>query len=256
MSVRLFTSTWGTGPPVVLLHGLGASSRYWEAVQAADDGWTAITPDLLGFGRSPSPEDAAYDVESHLGALEPFVPRGAVLVAHSTGGVLAAALAARRPDLRGLLLVALPAYPDAATARREIGGLGLLARLTVEGSPHAKRLCVAMCRHQRLAMAVAPLVIRDLPPGIASDAVRHTWRSYSCTLQRVLVEHRVAPDLEGLGMPVRLLHGRGDRTAPVEHVEALAARLPGVELTVADADHHLPVRRPDLVVTALAGLLS
>ena len=184
----LFVARWGEGPDVVLLHGLGASSLYWQPLAAASSGYRATAPDLLGFGRSPAPPEASYDVDCHLGALMPQLPRRAVVVAHSTGAILAAALAARHPDrVASLLLVGLPAYPDEEAARRSIGALGLLARLTVDGSPAARWVCETMGRFRPLAIALAPWLVRDLPPSIASDGARHTWPSYSGTLRRVVV---------------------------------------------------------------------
>ena len=51
------------------------------------------------------PADEPYDIESHLPALEPFTPVGAIIVAHSTGCFLAAAFAASRPRrMAGLIL--------------------------------------------------------------------------------------------------------------------------------------------------------
>jgi pimeloyl-ACP methyl ester carboxylesterase len=252
----LHVQRWGQGPPVVFLHGLGASGRYWERLVRASTGYAGVAPDLLGFGRSPSPAAAEYSVADHLAALFPMVPQGSVVVGHSTGAILAAALGARSPQhVRHLLLLGLPAFPDAPTARREVGRLGLLARLTVEGSPLAERLCDLMCRLRPLAIAAAPLLIRDLPPSIASDGARHTWPSYSRTLDHVVVNHRVLPDLVMGRRPTLLLHGRDDRTAPAPYVhqlvdEARRANCP-VRLQVLDGDHHLAVRKPGDVATAL-----
>ena len=119
----LYVETWGSGIPVVFIHGLGASGRYWEPLRSAlPAGYRGIAPDLLGFGRSPAPSDAAYDVDCHLAALETHIPSGSLIVAHSTGAILAAALAARRPDLTArLVLLGLPNYRDAATQRRSRG---------------------------------------------------------------------------------------------------------------------------------------
>ena len=257
----LFARTWGEGPPVVLLHGLGASSRYWETLAEASSGYAGVAPDLLGFGRSPKPPDATYDAGCHVEALVPLLPPGAVVVAHSTGAILAAALAAARPDaVRALLLLGLPAFGDEAAARREVGRLGLLARLTVEGNPLARTLCMAMCRLRPLATAIAPLLMRDLPRSIAADGALHTWASYHRTLERVVLAHRVADDLRLAAVPVRLLHGERDRTAPAHHVRRLRDELRGagapIELLVVDGDHHLAVRRPAAVATALRQLLG
>lgn len=260
MSERpLFVTTWGQGPDVVFLHGLGASSRYWEPLAASSTGYRATAPDLLGFGRSPSPPAASYDVDCHLDALAPHLPAAAaVVVAHSAGAIVAAALAARRPEaVRSLVLLGLPAYPDEASARRGIGGLGLLARLTVDSSRAAQLVCETMCRFRPLALTLAPWVVRDLTPSIASDAMRHTWASYSRTLLHVVVEHRVSEDLAVTVKPVTLVHGRSDRAAPLRFVAALVDHGGDkLQLQAVDGDHHLAVHRPDLVAEILTATLA
>lgn len=261
MSPPLFETRWGAGPDVVFLHGLGASSRYWHTLAERGGQYRGTAFDLLGFGRSPSPPEATYDVGCHLDALWAQLPPLATVVGHSTGAILAAALAARAPDrVRNLLLLGLPAYPDDQTARESIGKLGLLGRLTVEGRPSARVLCDAMCLFRPLAIAIAPWVIRDLPAAIASDAARHTWPSYSRTLQRVVVEHHATNDLLASNVAVTLVHGRQDRAAPLPFVEGLVRRMrvrgTPVALQVVDGDHHLAVRRPDLIATILGHSLA
>lgn len=151
------------------------------------------------------------------------------------------------------------AFPPIPTRRRR-GDLGLLAGLTVDDSPAARRLCETICRFRPLAVALAPWVVRDLPLSVAIDGMRHTWASYSRTLRRVVIEHRAADDLLRTPMPVALLHGRDDRAAPLRFVQALAEHAVGghgvVRLRVVDGDHHLAVRRPDLVADALAAELD
>lgn len=242
---------------MLLVHGLGASAHYWDNVLAAVHGHEVIAPDLLGFGRSPAPPDVTYDVACHLTGLEQFVADGMVVVGHSTGALLAAALAAAHPqEVRGLLLVGLPAFPDAATARAEVGRLGMLARLTVEERLAGRLLCNAMCRLRPVAIAAAPLLVRGLPREVAADGARHTWSSYSRTLRHVVIAHRVSGDLHHVAAPITVLHGREDRTAPLHHVHELVDELRSAgrnaQLDVVDGDHHLPVRQPDLVAAAIA----
>jgi pimeloyl-ACP methyl ester carboxylesterase len=258
MTPALFTRQWGDGPPVLFLHGLGASSRYWETLGRTSCGYAATAPDLLGFGRSPTPPDASYDVACHVETLVPVLPDGAVVVGHSMGAIVAAALAAVRP-VRALLLLGLPAFPDQASARSDIGHLGLLARLTVKGRPVARWLCSAMCATRPLASLAGPWFNRDLPPPIASDAARHTWASYHRSLERVVIEHRVLPDLVAAQAPVVLLHGSSDRSAPLHHAQGLVgeAREGGVrvQLEVVGGGHHVAVYRPEVVAAALGALV-
>jgi pimeloyl-ACP methyl ester carboxylesterase len=255
----LWSQTEGTGPPVLLIHGLGASGRYWDRLSVAVNGRRLVAPDLLGFGRSPAPPEASYDVACHMAALERFVEDDIVIVGHSTGGILAAALAAAHPaSVRSLVLVAAPAYPDEAAARAEIGTLGSLARLTVGGHRSARLMCQTMCRLRPLAVALAPLLVRDLPREVAADGARHSWPSYSRTLRNVVVEHRLGPDLTQVRAPITFVHGRSDQTAPPAYVEALVAQLratqQAVTLQMVEGDHHLPVRRPEVIAKVIQGL--
>ena len=252
---------WGEGPRVLFLHGLGASSRYWDQLATVTSGFEGLAPDLLGFGRSPKPRRAPYDVASHLEALRPLLSPGIVVVGHSTGAILAAALAADPTvPLSSVLLVGLPAYPDAATARHEIGRLGPLARLTIRSNPLAWLLCTATCWFRPLALLAGPLIVRDLPPAIVADGFRHNWRSFSRTLHRVVVEHRVRPDLAAARGDVRLLHGSDDREAPIAYAReaAEAAALDGASVTLEEVggDHHIAVRAPELVAGPLHALVD
>lgn len=264
MSVRsdppaLNVVQWGDGTPVVFIHGLGASARYWSLVAASNGPYHGIAPDLLGFGRSPKPRTETYDVAAHVAALLPIVPESSVLVGHSTGAIIAAALAARLGHrAAGLLLVGLPAYPDAVTARGEIGQLGTLARLTVDRSPAARLMCALMCTFRPIAMAAAWATASDVPRAVAADGVRHTWPSYRRTLERVLVDHRADDDLIASDCPLLFLHGCADRVAPPAAAEALAEQTSragrAVEFRAVEGDHHLPLRRPDVVAVAVADL--
>ncbi|MGH8777394.1 MAG: alpha/beta fold hydrolase [Jiangellaceae bacterium] len=256
----LHVRRWGDGRPVVFLHGLGASSRYWNRIAGTAERYSGIAPDLLGFGRSPKPRTAAYDVAVHVESLLPVVPDGSVVVGHSTGAVLAAALAACFPEkVDGLLLLGLPAYPDEATARFEIAQLGTLASLTVDARLVARVACELMCAFRPLAMLATRLLARNVPADVAVDGVRHTWPSYSRTLDRVTVGHRAADDLLEVCCPVVLMHGRDDPVAPPSLTRALASALvsAGRQVTYreVDGDHHLALRRVDVVAAAVTGLV-
>ena len=251
----LFVERWGdSGPPVVLLHGIGGSARYWHRLAAVCDGYRATAPDLLGFGRSPRPEQASYDVEEHLACLEPLVAPGSVVVAHSTGAVLAAALAVRRPDLvAALLLVGAPLYADVAEARREVRRLGFLARVTASGEVLGQLTMIVL---HTLVQPVSPRLPLGLPREVVEDFWKHSWRSYSRTLRRVVVEHPAAPDLERITMPCTLLYGADDHSASREPLAQLLrhnARLTHVEVP---GTHHLPARQPERVADVLRHVLG
>ena len=101
----------GRGPPVVLLHGLGASMYAWRknvgAMAAA--GFRVIAFDNRGFGLSDKPavpyDNAAY-ARLAIALLDSLGISDAVLVGHSMGGAIAAEVAIEYPQrVRGLVLV-------------------------------------------------------------------------------------------------------------------------------------------------------
>src|ERR687895_764352 len=85
--------TAGSGPPVVLIHGMVNSSRHWEQVarQLASD-YTVIAPDLLGHGDSATPR-GDYSLGAHAASIRDLLSAIGVdrasIVGHSLGGGVA-----------------------------------------------------------------------------------------------------------------------------------------------------------------------
>ena len=88
---RLYVKDWGSGRPIILLHGWPLSSDSWDdqAMAIADAGYRAIAYDRRGFGRSSQPW-SGYDyntLSDDLAAvIEQTGAQDAVLVGFSMGG--------------------------------------------------------------------------------------------------------------------------------------------------------------------------
>src|SRR5439155_19747001 len=83
----------GSGPPVVLIHGMVNSSRHWEAVaRQLASGYTVIAPDLIGHGDSATPR-GDYSLGAHAAVIRDLLASleidRATLVGHSLGGGVA-----------------------------------------------------------------------------------------------------------------------------------------------------------------------
>lgn len=121
MTAQLHTTTTGTGPAVVLVHGFANDSSVWNTtVDELSAGCACIAVDLPAHGRSPAPsEKSAYGREALLAAIDALLAETgpAVYVGHSLGGYLGLAHCITRPGvLRGLVLVATgPGFRDAAS---------------------------------------------------------------------------------------------------------------------------------------------
>src|ERR671937_1906788 len=83
----------GTGPPVVLIHGMVNSSRHWEEVALRlADRYTMIAPDLIGHGDSATPR-GDYSLGAHAASIRDLLSvigtDHATIVGHSLGGGVA-----------------------------------------------------------------------------------------------------------------------------------------------------------------------
>lgn len=252
-----FIREWGDGPTVLFIHGLAGSSRYWDSVADVGTGFHGVAVDLIGFGKSPKPSDFPYDVDAQIDAIYNVCPTPDVVVGHSIGAIVAAAYVRKHAPSAPTLLIGAPAYATAADAKTHLRELGWLAEATVEGTRSARLLCGIMCTFRPLAMLAAPLLRRDVPAAVAADSVRHTWNSYSHTIRRVLLQHRLEPDIAALTSPTIALHGSADRVAPIGLVADLAARLPHVQLRCVDGgDHHVALSHPGSVADSVTELLD
>jgi pimeloyl-ACP methyl ester carboxylesterase len=243
----------GSGPAIVLIHGLGANSSVWNDVQARlAQRFTVIAPDLLGHGKSDKPRNdssiAAYanglrDLLSVLG-----IDRVTV-VGHSLGGGVAMQFTYQFPEfVERLVLVGTGGVTTDVSRALRLASLPMasevLAALRLPGVQPALRL---FGRAVRLAGGSTGFG-RDLPhvlevlgeitePGAAaafSRTVRASidWRGQMITmLDRAYLAEPI---------PVQLIWGEQDSVIPVSHARLAHAAIPGSRLTIFDGCGHFP----------------
>lgn len=109
-AVRLRGTRWpGSGVPVLLLHGLASTRRFWDLVVPGLAGLPVVALDQRGHGDSDRPEgpyDGATVARDALSALDALGVSRAVVVGHSWGASTALRLAAEAPE-RVLAVVAV-----------------------------------------------------------------------------------------------------------------------------------------------------
>jgi pimeloyl-ACP methyl ester carboxylesterase len=198
-------------PPLLLIHGSGASGAFWSPVVPALAGHHhVIRVDLPGCGQSAPAR--SYDVPDQAGqvaALLDDLGLGPVAVAgHSSGGYVATALAEQRPDLvRSLVLISSGPSPEALLAQP------LLLRVLLApplGPLLWLRRSDGMIRKGIRTTAARPV---DVPDDMVAGLRSITYRSMRTVLRRntaYIAERSVPERLAGLEVPVLVIFGAAD----------------------------------------------
>ena len=124
---NLHVERWGSGTPVVLVHGsLATGAEEWEAQRPlADMGFRLIVLDRRGYGQSPAADGEDFLVDAD--DIAELMGDGAHLVGHSYGGLGVMFAAARRPEAtKSLTLLEAPAFavaPDHPEVRALVDGV-------------------------------------------------------------------------------------------------------------------------------------
>lgn len=230
----------------VLLHGLGGTHRYWTcgSMPFALPGHRTVLFDLLGFGESPKPW-IRYSVERHVAALHASLAGecSVTLVGHSLGAALALAYAARYPSVVSrLVLISLPNFggTDGAVAwfARQRGGW-------IYTNMWATALACVLTR--RVVGRILPRLLRDIPREVAEDLVAHNMVSSTSSLWEALYRHDLRAEAEATAqlLPVLMLHGSADLTAPLAGAQELATARSTWEMRIlGGVDHHPWLRAP------------
>ena len=226
----------GSGPVVVLLHGLGGNSTNWAFnTPALAEKFRVVVPDQVGFGGSDKPL-VNYRIGTYVDFLDKFLSElkveRATLVGNSMGGWIAALYALRYPGkVERLVLV-----DSAGFAPPKEFDINALAGLNPSTRDEMKRL--------------AGMVFYN--PTFKSDAAvdvllaQRMSAGDGYTIQRLVESIRRGDDmldgkLGGLKQPVLLVWGREDGLTPLAREgERFKRELPSAQLIVFDQCGHVP----------------
>jgi pimeloyl-ACP methyl ester carboxylesterase len=206
----------GSGPPVVLVHGLSGSSRWWRRnIGALTPHRRVYVVDLIGFGASRARQRFALAEASGLLVrwMDQLDLERASLVGHSMGGLIVAELAADAPERVDRLVLVDPA------------ALPLDTRLLT----HALSLL-----HE----------LRTISPSFLPVLIADALRAGPLTLWRAanaLMLADLRPKLAHIRAPTLAIWGEHDALVPIAFAQQLAKYLPYEELVVIKGAGHVPM---------------
>lgn len=264
----------GSGPPLVMVHGLGGSRLNWLAVgPKLAAGHRVYAVDLLGHGRTPRAGRPAT-LANHRRLLDAFVERvagaPATLVGNSTGGHLSILEAALRPEAVAALVLVDPAVPV------PVGGAALPPPAVLLVLPLLVRgVGEAMLRASARRLTPEQLVERTLrlvsphPERIPQDLVRAHVEAYlarhgSAEADRAFLQtarsltaanlrrRRFYALARRVKAPALVVQGAKDRLVPMRAIHRLLEIRPDWELQVFPELGHVPMMEdPDAFAEAV-----
>jgi pimeloyl-ACP methyl ester carboxylesterase len=249
-NTTLRVATWGQGPPLLLLNGIGGNIEMWEGLATRLAGRHLIMIDMPGTGGSPAllaPLRMSGYASLAVGVLDQLGIEQADVLGYSWGGALAQQLARSAPGrVRSLVLAAT------------MPGLG-----GQPPTPWVMALIATPARYysQTYLKLIAPVVFGSDPvtaDAATGEARRRRPPSLVGYSQQVyaITGWSSMRWLGRLDVPVLVLSGAGDPLAPPRNGRILARAIPGAQLRIVDGGHLFLLERPEEASEAIRVFLQ
>jgi len=225
----------GGGIPLVLVHGLGDRDESWAPMlkRLKRAGFHVYAPDLLGYGRSPKPEDGDYSISGEEQFVSEFIEALGLqkpdVGGWSMGGWIALKLALDHPDLVDRVVV----Y-DSAGLRTSAPNAGSVFQIKTPDD--VNRL-----------LAIMEPGMKPLPAFAGRDAVRR-FVSIAPSMDRSMAAMSTGKDLlddrlpQFMG-PLLIVWGSDDGLTPLAGGRAMHALVKSSELDIVEGCGHLGPQR-------------
>ena len=241
----------GSGPVLLLLHGLACDHRTWTSVidELAED-FTVIAPDLLGHGSSDKPR-ADYTLGGYANGMRDLLTVLGVdkvtVVGHSFGGGIAMQFAYQFPERTERMVLVSPGGlgPDVTPLIKLVQAPGWEATMALLTQPGVRHVGTTTLR---MLSRVETKVTRDL------DEVAEILESWRDRRTRFAIRHLVRAVIDWRGqivtmsdraylteaMPLAVVWGRDDLVIPAKHADNVRVLAPEARVEVFDRSGHFP----------------
>jgi len=250
----------GSGPPIVLIHGLGGQLRNFGRPMTDDlaRDYRLILVDRPGSGYSTRASGASARLRVQAEAIAELIRilklDRPLIVGHSLGGALALSLALNHPDVVGGLALVAP-----LTQVQSIDDVPPVFKPLVIRSPAARK-AVAWTLATPMGMARAEKALTEVfaPEPVPADFGTEGGGLLAMRPNNFYATSTDLIDLEGelegmveryptLSVPVSILYAKGDNLLGYAlHGEQTASEISGAEIELVEGGHMLPFTQPEL----------
>ncbi len=260
-----YRDSGGSGPAVLMTHGIGESLEFWQRqFEASDLPARLIAWDMPGHGLSEVLDSAidlqgqakaAWQLLDHLGIGQ------VILVGNLLGAAMSLHMVAQAATrVRGLLLVSAAALGQDVFTPFRIMSLPLLGELMNRPGPAAveRQIQAIVLRPEAITPEVRTAIVRNLSrPGAGHHFLRLLRELTHWKGQPDAVWRRSHEILRTVKAPTVIMHGEQDAVLPVQHSRAAHKVLPSAQLVVIQDCGHTPqLEQPALFNGTLSRLVG
>jgi pimeloyl-ACP methyl ester carboxylesterase len=229
----------GSGPVVILLHGLGGDLSNWAmTVPALASRYHVFVPDQIGFGQSDKPQ-INYRVATLVDFLDGFYKKVGItkasLVGNSLGGWTAMAFALAHPEkVERLVLVDSAGYSPARTASQPLARERML-QLNPSTLAGQKQVLSVILYNQQM------ITDQFIEQAFAAKLRRNDGYTINQFIESILRgEDYLDGKLGAIKAPTLVVWGREDVLTPLAMGKALAQDIRGAQSVIIDRCGHVP----------------
>ena len=244
---KLYYKDWGTGDPVVLLHGWPLTADTWDdaAVALVEAGKRCIMPDRRGFGRSDQPWDG-HDYDTYADDVAAVIDDAGVagpvaLVGFSMGGGEVARFLTRKGAERvskAVLISSVVPYMLQTDDHPDGVPQSVFDTMT-EGMKEDRA-------HFFSGFFKDFFGVGWVSAPVSDEVLMNAWRQTMMAGLRPTLAAAKAfattdfrPDLKSFTVPTLVIHGTADKTVPIDATgRVVAAQVPNAELIEYDGSPH------------------
>lgn len=233
-SQLLYHTEYGSGPPLLLVHGLMVTGEMFKPVIAyLATRYRLIIPDLRGHGHSqgfPPPYTAAQLASDLSRLLDHLSIDSSAVLGYSQGGAIAQQLVLDHPQQCNRLILTCTYAFNMASFREKLEGRLMPFLLHLLGSRRFAKLVISQGMKQ-LDKERADWLI-DLLANQDAELMVSAWRETMAFDSR--------RRLSEIKCPTLIVAGAKDEAVPIHHARMLHNGIPGSQLIIVDgADHTL-----------------
>jgi len=230
-NTKLYLKSWGSGRPVILIHGWPLSADTWDdhALALADAGFQAIAYDRRGFGRSDQPWDG-YDYDSLTDDLAAVVREtgaaDAALVGFSMGGGEIARYMSRHGAAnisQAVLISSVVPYMLKTNDNPDGTEKSVFDEMAVQIKRDRANFFAGFFKDFYGVGYISQPISNEIIEWSWTMAMQASLKAtLECAKSFATTDFR--PDMKAFNVPTLIIHGDSDKTVPIDPAGRAAAR--------------------------------